>query len=189
MEKKEEIINVARELFKEYGYRKISMNEIAKKAQVTKKTIYHHFKDKDELFQYFITEELDMMKEKFEKVSNRQSSVSKRITEGLKVILEFRKKSPLVASIIKEQELTGISSDFLTQYDDEIIKYLEKKIKIEIDKKTIKNCNPNLTAFIIYKIFFSVFFEYKKDLKEDDVISEVSSILQDGLIIEGGHNE
>lgn len=92
MEKKEEIINVARELFKEYGYRKISMNEIAKKAQVTKKTIYHHFKDKDELFQYFITEELDMMKEKFEKVSNRQSSVSKRITEGLKVILEFRKK-------------------------------------------------------------------------------------------------
>ena len=189
MEKKEEIINVARELFKEYGYRKISMNEIAKKAQVTKKTIYHHFKDKDELFQYFITEELDMMKEKFEKVSNRQSSVSKRITEGLKVILEFRKKSPLVASIIKEQELTGISSNFINQYDYEIIKNLKKKIKIEIDKKTIKNCNPNLTAFIIYKIFFSVFFEYKKDLKEDDVISEVSSILQDGLIIEGGHNE
>ena len=40
MNKKEEVINAARDLFTKYGYKKVSMDEIAKEANVTKKTIY-----------------------------------------------------------------------------------------------------------------------------------------------------
>ena len=39
MNKKEIVINKARDLFTTYGYKKVSMDEIAKKANVTKKTI------------------------------------------------------------------------------------------------------------------------------------------------------
>ena len=56
MEKKEVVINTARELFTKYGYKKVSMDEIARTSNVTKKTIYSYFKDKDELFRYFIEE-------------------------------------------------------------------------------------------------------------------------------------
>ena len=48
--KKEQILESARTLFTQYGYRKVSMNEIAASANVTKKTVYSYFKDKDELF-------------------------------------------------------------------------------------------------------------------------------------------
>ena len=54
MNKKETVINTARELFTKYGYKKASMDEIAKEANVTKKTIYSYFKDKDSMFSYFI---------------------------------------------------------------------------------------------------------------------------------------
>ena len=58
MSKKEKVIETARELFSRYGYR-ISMDELAKEANVTKKTIYSYFKDKDELIKYFLYEELN----------------------------------------------------------------------------------------------------------------------------------
>ena len=49
MNKKETVIETARELFSKYGYRKVSMDEIAKQSNVTKKTIYTYFKDKNEV--------------------------------------------------------------------------------------------------------------------------------------------
>ena len=67
MNKKETVINTARELFTKYGYKKASMDEIAKEANVTKKTIYSYFKDKDSMFSYFIREELEKMKKRIEK--------------------------------------------------------------------------------------------------------------------------
>lgn len=46
MEKKEVVINTARELFTKYGYKKVSMDEIARTSNVTKKTIYSTLKIK-----------------------------------------------------------------------------------------------------------------------------------------------
>ena len=60
--KEEQIIEVARELFHKFGFKKVSMDEIAKTSGVTKKTIYTYFKDKDSMFLYFIEEELQKMK-------------------------------------------------------------------------------------------------------------------------------
>ena len=62
MNKKEIIIETARNLFTNYGYKKVSMDEIATSAKVTKKTIYHYLKDKNDLLQYFITEEHESIK-------------------------------------------------------------------------------------------------------------------------------
>lgn len=41
MNKKEEVIKKARELFTKYGYKKVSMDEIAREANVTKKQSIH----------------------------------------------------------------------------------------------------------------------------------------------------
>ena len=184
--KRQEIIDSARSLFTEYGYKKVTMDEIANNANVTKKTIYHYFKDKNELFEYFITEELEKIKDKFEKQLAKKSTFSKRISLGVKEILDFKKNSPLIASLTKEQKLNGATySKFLSHYDDEIINYLDLKIEEEIKNGTIKKCNPKLTAFIIYKVFSAIIFEYKDKLEEKEIIKEISSILQNGLV-QGG---
>lgn len=188
MNKKEIIIEKARNLFTNYGYKKVSMDEIATSAKVTKKTIYHYFKDKDDLFQYFITEELESIKKCFEKVNRKKITLSEKIILSVKEVLEFRKKSQLFNSLSKEQ-LLGNHTNFISQYDNEIINYIEMKLKEEIEKNNIRKCDEHLTAFLIYKIFFSIFFEYDKDIQEEKIIKEVSSILEKGLIIEGGQNE
>ncbi|UEG51057.1 TetR/AcrR family transcriptional regulator [Ferruginibacter lapsinanis] len=49
MEIKDRIIEGAYELFIRYGFRSVSMDNIATKLGMSKKTLYQHFTDKDEL--------------------------------------------------------------------------------------------------------------------------------------------
>ncbi len=49
MEAKERILQKAHELFNKFGIRRVTMDEIASQIGMSKKTIYHSFKDKDEL--------------------------------------------------------------------------------------------------------------------------------------------
>ena len=56
--KEQQIIEAARKLFGKYGFKKVTMDEIAREANVTKKTVYTYFSSKEELFKYFIDEEL-----------------------------------------------------------------------------------------------------------------------------------
>lgn len=54
IEKKEHILNIAAQLFYKHGIRSITMDDIAKEAGVSKKTIYSFYKDKKDLVEAFI---------------------------------------------------------------------------------------------------------------------------------------
>jgi AcrR family transcriptional regulator len=47
---RERILHEAYRKFIEYGYAAVSMQQIAGSAGVTKATLYHHFRDKEDLF-------------------------------------------------------------------------------------------------------------------------------------------
>ena len=86
---KEDILKSSRELFTNYGYKKVSMDEIAKASGVTKKTVYSYFKDKASLLKTLIDEEMTKMKKmlkKFKTSSNEKNFFFQRfriITMGL----------------------------------------------------------------------------------------------------------
>ena len=183
MDKKEAVINTARDLFQKYGYKKVSMDEIAKTSGVTKKTIYTYFKDKDSMFLYFIEEELQKMKRKIEKKNNSDLPFIEVVATNLYDMLIFRKNSMLISTISKEiKNGNDKCCDFLKVYDDEILSYIEEKINLEIKKGNIKKCDSHLTAFIIYKVFISILFEYDRDIDEKKVTKDVTAILKDGLL-------
>jgi AcrR family transcriptional regulator len=51
------IVREARALFTEHGYAAVSMQQIADAATVNKATLYHHFRDKEDLFVSVMAEE------------------------------------------------------------------------------------------------------------------------------------
>ena len=55
------IVNSASKLFTEYGYSKVTMDEIAAKAGVTKKTIYNNFSSKEDLIHYVVQEKTNII--------------------------------------------------------------------------------------------------------------------------------
>jgi AcrR family transcriptional regulator len=61
MEVQERILDTAFSLFRQYGTRSITMDDIANKMGISKKTLYAHFADKDDLVVNSISRELKMM--------------------------------------------------------------------------------------------------------------------------------
>ncbi|WP_017732952.1 TetR/AcrR family transcriptional regulator [Nafulsella turpanensis] len=49
MEIKENIVDTAEKLFLRYGFKRITMDDIAREMAISKKTIYQYFKDKNEI--------------------------------------------------------------------------------------------------------------------------------------------
>ncbi len=185
--KQENIIVASRELFTKYSFDKVSMDEIAKKAGVTKKTIYSYFKDKQEIFMYFISEELERMKKKIDQIEKKKEPFLEKITESLKDILSVSKDNQLLTHLIREKENENFHhQDFFKVYEDKIISYLEEKIKEEIEKGNIKEVDANLTAFLIYKMIYSLTFEYDKQVNQKKISKEVTEILTKGLLVKGG---
>jgi AcrR family transcriptional regulator len=63
MDEKGRIQQKAKELFMRYGFRSVTMDEIAGQLGVSKKTIYQFFKDKDELVESVIAHEIQYMQD------------------------------------------------------------------------------------------------------------------------------
>ena len=59
---REAIIDIAREIFARYGYRKATMDAIARAARKGKSSVYYYFKNKEEIFQAVLDKEVNGIK-------------------------------------------------------------------------------------------------------------------------------
>lgn len=69
---KEKLLRGAEELFTRYGLRSVSMDDIARHLGISKKTIYQHFADKDEVVATVAKGHMERQRLEFEKIA-RQS--------------------------------------------------------------------------------------------------------------------
>lgn len=180
MNKKEQIIKEARELFTKYGYRKVSMDEVAKKANVSKKTIYSYFKDKDDLFKYFIHEELNEIRQTIEKNNKENIPFVKYVSSCIYEMLKLRNKSQFFKNIVEEFK-SEKNDQFLKLYDENIINDIQKQLQKGIDSNQLKPCDTSLIAFIIYKVYIAIMFEYTKPINEKKVTQVITSIFQNNI--------
>ena len=186
--KKDDIIQSAKTLFTTYGYKKVSMDEIALHAGATKKTIYSYFKDKEELFQYFVAEEITNMKNIIEKNDKLNTPYFEKIHQTIYEIIKYRKENPFLGKILKDAEFFNNTQakESIKMFDDAIINYLKEKIEIAIKQKKIKPCNSDIAAFVIYKIYIALIYDWSnknKKLDEKEFSDTITKILRDGIFI------
>jgi AcrR family transcriptional regulator len=74
MEKREEIMQNATVVFMRFGIKSVTMDDLARELGISKKTIYQHFKDKNNLIESIIQKRLD--KDQRECVSIRDNSLN-----------------------------------------------------------------------------------------------------------------
>ena len=91
MEVKEYIVAEADKLFCQYGFKSVTMDDIAKHLGMSKKTIYQHFSDKNELVDILINEKISVqnceMKDHSTKAANAVEEIFFAI-ENINEILE-----------------------------------------------------------------------------------------------------
>lgn len=184
--KDKQIIEAARKLFNKYGFRKVTMDEIAREANVTKKTVYTYFSSKEELFKYFINEELGNMKKIVEDVEEKNMDFYDTVHEGIYNLLKYKNQRKFLKNVFNEAEIlkNPVIVDNLKILDVEIQNYIKRKLEKAIEKEHIKVLNVDITAFLIYKMYIALMFDWNesnKKLDENVIADNILAFLKSGL--------
>ena len=82
MDVKERILQKAEEMFFRYGVKSITMDDIARELGISKKTIYLHFPDKDELVVQVVGREMEKDKCEYEELDNSEANAIEKLIQA-----------------------------------------------------------------------------------------------------------
>ena len=83
------ILGKAHELFSKFGVRSVTMDEIAQKLSISKRTIYACFKNKKELVNEDVTAKLELEMQKLQEIKNSSENAIEMIYKISKLMREF----------------------------------------------------------------------------------------------------
>jgi AcrR family transcriptional regulator len=184
--KDEQIIKSAKKLISKYGFKKVSMDEIANDAGVTKKTVYSYFSSKEELLNIIIKEELNKMKKNLEKYEKETGDFFEGIHEGIFNLLKIRRKNDLFKILLEESEVfkNDKLKESLRMIEQDIMDYIKLKLIDANEKGYIDVKNIDVTTFLIYKMYIALMFEWNdsyKKLDEQEITDAILQILKSGI--------
>lgn len=187
--KEEQILDSARKLFTKYGYKRVSMDEIAKDANVVKSTIYKHFKDKDDLLEYFIKESILELKDRFEEIEKQSDNLAETLHKAIYTLLIYRKNQQFIATLTKEVKDFNNPKliEKLESIDNSIIEYIEQKLNEGVKNNTVRNCNTKVISYILFKAYIALAIDWDKKYKdnpldEKQIADNISLFLKSGIL-------
>jgi len=145
MSKKDRIVEEALKLFLEKGFNETSVDEITKKALISKGSFYTYFKSKEELLETIVKELLNNVEKRFYSIIENEN---KSVVDYLKDYFNFN------ISLAEEY-----SSYVLTILRD--IGFSPKKVRENLRDSLLKELKEKITKFI---------FLFKKDADEIDFL-------------------
>ena len=83
----ERIINKARELYFSFGLKSVTMDALAKETGISKKTLYQHFTDKDEIIDVVVADLLESHQQQIESCRSAATNVVHEVHLQLTAIL------------------------------------------------------------------------------------------------------
>jgi len=102
-ERRPVFLDVARRLFFKKGYHGTTMEEVARAAGFSKRTVYIYFQNKDELFLSVGEQGLNILREELSAVDTTSLSVEESIRTILGIYLDFARRHPSFFRIIFQE--------------------------------------------------------------------------------------
>ncbi|WP_100330539.1 TetR/AcrR family transcriptional regulator [Bacillus xiapuensis] len=186
VDRKQQIIEAATKSFSLFGYKATTMDQVAKLANVGKGTIYNFFSNKEELFNEIVQSLITEMRKAAEKATAPQYSFHENVHRALFQILKFRKDHQLTIKLFQEGKEMGTLAvlEVMKKMEDAILSFITEKVKQAVQAGEIKKCNPEVTAFIMLRLYVSLIFDWeqrKEPLNEKEISHLFELYLLEGL--------
>ncbi|WP_392419998.1 TetR/AcrR family transcriptional regulator [Capnocytophaga canis] len=158
---KEQLITIARDLLIDLGIKSVTMDDIARKAGVSKKTLYNHFKDKTDLIQtvvLYVSKELNEQTKAI--MTNRQNPI-----EQLYEVERFFSCQPVIVNNSPQKQLQ--------KYYPKIYKELQNKQLQEVGGLILENLKrgielgmyrKNINLDFTMRLYLHIMIELGNDL-------------------------
>jgi AcrR family transcriptional regulator len=184
-DKKKAIMQMALELFDQYGFDKVTMTEIAEKAHVSKVSIYNFFESKDNLRRIIIKDMLDESTEKIKALIEKKQNFIEKIEEYIQIRTWYFGKYSLrffFEAVESDPELRQYLNDFNTSSKQLLMAFIEKG-------KHSGAFSPDVsdTAIEIFIDMIQTYLMHNKEIRDriehnPELARELNMLFMDGLI-------
>jgi len=161
-QRKSHILDTARTLLLEKGLSATSINQIAKRSELSVGAIYFYFKDKEELFAALQLEGLDLLRQTIGKAVKKGISPEEKIRSIAMAYLQFSEKHKNYFDIINyflTSPGTVFSPDLKSEIDSHgnaSIFMLTEAVREGVEKGMFKTVDPRRQAIILWSAFNGV---------------------------------
>ncbi len=187
-DKKQAIIQMALELFDQYGFEKVTMTDIAEKAHVSRASIYNFFESKDNLRRIIIKDILDDSIGKVQKLLEEQGNFIDKVSKYIQVRTWYYGKYSLqffVDTVESDPELRQCFDDFAAVHRQLLMKFIDEGKQSGVFSPDISN-----TAIEMYLDIFQSYYLHNMHNREirdrfernPKLAQEMTMLFLDGLI-------
>ena len=182
--RKEEIIVVASQLFKEKGYTAISMRDIAKAMGMKAASLYNHISSKQEILSTLILRVAHEFINGMNQVTSQSFSPIQKITAVIELHIDI--------TVNNSEAIAALNNDWM-HLEAEIEYYMKHRKNYEIDFRGIIeeriqgseliNGNPEVMLFSLLSTLRSLYIwlPKKEDLDIEKFTTELSLVLINGI--------
>lgn len=151
LEMRENIISVATQVFSRYGFKKTSMDDIARALRMGKSSIYYYFKGKEEIFQAVVDREADMLRLKVKEILESTIDATDKLRKYVKLRMDLVKQLSNYMEILKNDDLMNLelTERIRRKYDDEEITIIRQILEEGNNRGLFRVKDLNLSALAI----------------------------------------
>jgi len=170
----EKITDSAIQLFAEYGYLNVSINQIAKKAGVSQGLMYNYFNGKEALLLYIIStmmEEMGHVMMSFNNITDPFEKFEKLIAATFTLLKEKKEFYATIWPVITQQGVSQQLQQMLLNTFTSLIDILELMLK------DMNVANPRLEAFRLGAMLDGAGLGYLYVFKDDYPLKEMEQLI------------
>jgi AcrR family transcriptional regulator len=170
MDQKDHILDVSKERFDRFGYKKTTMDEISGDAKISKKTLYELFRDKEDLFvSLFVREALGARAFLFSRIEKLDDPREKLIRLS-GIIGDYFNEEHFMVKVLRDDEALYapyMKKGFLEQTEKETIRIISGILEEGIVKGRFRRVDTKITGYAIFKLFQAFTYARTSFLKDD----------------------
>jgi AcrR family transcriptional regulator len=179
------IIKAAQDIFARFGFKKTTVNDIARAAHKAKSSIYRYFKSKEEIFQTIVEKESQILKEKIERSINAQSNPREKIRAYVITRMKVLKKLANFYSALKDEYLEHYAfiETIRKKYLKEEARMIEKILRTGVEQGAFVIKDLELAAFTIVIALKGLEYPLIAESKMLNTEQSISNLL--GILFKG----
>jgi len=189
-ERKEQILKISTEVFYREGYEKASLQEIAKKAGITKAAIYHHFKNKEEILFNLVITISDRLISELKEIVDRKNDSVEQLKEMLTTqISYFEPDKEKVKILVEDRRFLGKKyENIIKDKQREIFEIYKGKLEEIANTGRLKDVDIITANFSLFGIMNWLYHWYnpKGELSIEEITDDIIKMIFYGLIKEDG---
>lgn len=171
---KQLILDKATERMDRFGYKKTTMDEISKDCKISKKTIYEHFADKEDMFRCLLLRECHKTIAILFAQMGDVADPLERLELLIRNAIAHFNQDHFITRILKDNDLfaTLANRKYYEMIDAEIIAIIAGIIREGKEQGKFRAVDEQIVAYAGFRLFQAFSYERTSPLREDEDYTE-----------------